>query len=50
MIRPGVIVWRLAYDTESARERFAARRQLLRQAVACLILAFLRLVGIRHVF
>jgi hypothetical protein len=42
-------VWRLTYDLECARQRYTDRRQLLRQAGACLILALLRLAGVRHV-
>ena len=38
-------IWILAYTVEEARERFADRRQLLRQAGACIILAVLRLAG-----
>lgn len=41
--------WVLSYSIEEARQRFAGRRQLLRQAAACLILALLRLVGVRYV-
>lgn len=38
-------LWVFAYDLEEARARYADRRQLLRQAGACLILALLRLAG-----
>ena len=41
-------VWVLSYSLEEARQRFAEKRQLLRQAGACLILAVLRLVGVRY--
>ena len=40
-------VWVLAYSLEEARQRYADRRQLLRQAAACLLLALLRLAGVR---
>jgi len=39
-------VWALSYSAEEARQRYADRRQLLRQAGACLILALLRLIGV----
>lgn len=42
------LVWRLSYSLEEARQRYADRRQLLRQAVACIGLAILRLVGVRY--
>jgi hypothetical protein len=42
------MVWVLAYSLEEARQRYADRRQLLRQAGACIVLAVLRLVGVRH--
>ena len=38
-------VWVLMYWLEEKRQRYADRRQLLRQAAVCLILALLRLVG-----
>lgn len=41
-------VWVLSYRMEEARQRFANRRQLLRQAGACLALALLRLAGVIH--
>jgi hypothetical protein len=44
----GIMVWVLAYSLEEARQRYADRRQLLRQAGACIVLAVLRLVGVRH--
>jgi hypothetical protein len=44
----GIAVWNLAYSLEEARQRYADRRQLLRQAGACIGLAILRLVGVRH--
>ncbi len=40
-------IWVLTYSMEEARQRYADRRQLLRQAGACLILVLLRLVGVR---
>lgn len=40
-------VWRLAYDLETARGRYADRRQLWRQAGACMALALIRLAGAR---
>ena len=41
-------IWVLSYSLEEARQRYADRRQLLRQAAACLLLALLRLVGVRY--
>ena len=41
-------LWVREYSFEEARQRYADRRQLLRQAAACLLLALLRLVGVRH--
>lgn len=41
-------VWVLTYSMEEARQRYADRRQLLRQAGVCLLLCLLRLVGVRH--
>lgn len=41
-------VWALSYSLEEARQRYADRRQLLRQAGACLLLALLRLTGARY--
>ncbi len=38
-------LWVLAYDLEEARARYADRRQLLRQAGVCVLLALLRLAG-----
>jgi hypothetical protein len=38
-------IWLAAYRLEEARQRYAARRQPLRQAAACFGLALLRLVG-----
>ena len=38
-------VWVFSYSIEEARQRYAGGRQLLRLAVACLILALLRLAG-----
>lgn len=40
--------WVLSYSLEEGRQRFADKRQLLRQAGACLILAVLRLVGVNY--
>jgi hypothetical protein len=45
----GIAVWTLAYSLEEARQDYADRRQLLRQAGACIDLAVLRLIGVRHV-
>lgn len=39
-------VWVMSYSMEEARQRYADRRQLLRQAGACLALALLRLAGV----
>lgn len=44
----GIAVWTLAYSLEEARQRYADRRQLMRQAGACIGLAVLRLVGVHH--
>jgi len=41
-------IWVLTYTLEEARQRYADRRQLLRQAAVCLMLVFLRLVGLHH--
>lgn len=41
-------VWVMTYCLEEARQRYADRRQLLRQAGACIGLAVLRLIGVRH--
>lgn len=41
-------VWVAAYSVEEARQRYADRRQLFRQALACVALAMLRLAGVRH--
>ena len=40
-------IWVHTYTLEEARERYADRRQLLRQAAVCLMLVLLRLVGVR---
>ncbi len=39
-------VWVMSYSMEEARQRYADRRQLLRQAAACIALALLRLAGV----
>lgn len=41
--------WVITYSLEEARQRYADRRQLLRQAAVCLLLALVRLVGVRFV-
>lgn len=41
-------LWVMSYSMEEARQRYADRRQLLRQAGACLALALLRLAGMRN--
>ena len=41
-------IWVMAYRLEEARQHYADRRRLLRQAAACLLLALLRLVGVQH--
>lgn len=41
--------WIVAYTTEEARQRYADRRQRFRQAGACILLAVLRLMGVRYV-
>ena len=38
-------LWAMTYSLEEARQRYADRRQLLRQAGVCLLLALLRLLG-----
>ena len=40
--------WVLSYRMEEARQRYADKRQLIRQAGVCLILAVLRLVGMNY--
>lgn len=42
-------IWLYTYSLEEARQRYSDKRQLLRQAAACIALAFLRLVGVRYV-
>jgi len=42
-------VWVLSYGLEEARQRYADRRQPLRQAAACIALALLQICGVRHV-
>lgn len=44
----GQRIWVLSYSIEEARQRYANRRQPLRQAGACLLLALLRLSGARY--
>ena len=34
-------LWLLAYSLEDSRERYASKRQLLRQAAACVLLAMI---------
>ena len=41
-------VWVMSYCMEEARQRYADRRQLLKQAGACIALAVLRMIGVRH--
>ena len=41
-------IWLLSYSLEEARHRYAKRRQLVRQAAVCIVLALLRLVGLCH--
>ena len=41
-------VWVVTYCLEESRQSYADRRQLLRQAGACLLLALLRLAGVRY--
>jgi hypothetical protein len=48
MTRFDVVAWRLSFNLETARQRYSDRRQLLRQAGVCLVLAVLRLVGVLH--
>ena len=44
----GMRVWVLAYSLEEKRQRYADRRQLLRQAATCVALSLVRLVGVRY--
>ncbi|MBL8396882.1 MAG: hypothetical protein JNL84_01890 [Candidatus Accumulibacter sp.] len=44
----GIAAWKLAYSLEEERQRYADRRQLLRQAGACIGLAVLRGIGVHH--
>lgn len=44
----GRTLWVATYAIEEARQHYADRRQLLRQAGACIVLALLRLAGVRH--
>ena len=41
-------VWVLNYSLEESRQRYADRRQLLREACVCVALALLRLAGVRY--
>lgn len=41
----GRAIWRASYAAEEARQRYARRGQLFRQAGACIVLAVLRLLG-----
>jgi hypothetical protein len=41
-------LWLLDYSLEEARQRYAGRRQMLRQAAACIAIALLQLVGVRY--
>lgn len=45
----GRAAWVAAYTVEEARQRYADRRQLFRQAGACILLSVLRLAGVRYV-
>jgi hypothetical protein len=45
----GRTIWVATYAIEEARQRYADRRQLLRQAGACIVLSLLRLIGVHHV-
>ena len=42
-------VWVLNYSLEEARQRCADRRQFLREACVCVVLALLRLAGVHCV-
>lgn len=44
----GRYLWVLTYNAEEARQRYADKRQLIRQAGACLVLALLRIAGVHH--
>ena len=46
--RLSTFVWRTSYSMEESRQRYADRRQLIRQAAVCVVLAFLRLAGVRY--
>ena len=45
----GRVAWVAAYTVEEARQQYAERRQLFRQAGACILLAVFRLAGVRYV-
>ena len=45
----GHAAWVAAYTVEQARQRYAGKGQLFRQAGACILLAMLRLLGVRYV-
>jgi len=38
-------LWAVAYSLEEARQRYADKRQLMRQAAACIALSLLRFAG-----
>ena len=42
-------LWLLSYTIEEQRQQFAVSDKLMRQALACVALALLRLVGVRYV-
>ena len=46
--RLSTFIWRASYDMEEARQRYADRQQLIRQAAVCVALALLRLAGVRY--
>ena len=38
-------LWAVSYSIEEARQRYADKRQLLRQAAACVALSIIRFAG-----
>ena len=41
-------LWLLEYSLEEARQRYAVRQQLFRQAAVCLIIGALQLIGVLY--
>lgn len=40
-------VWILNYSLEESRQRYAGRHQFMREACMCVVLALIRLAGVR---